>query len=51
MKITDAERTKVIEIPSEHAATIGLFKDMVEVGADEGEDPVSQPNWSDRFDD
>lgn len=43
MKITDAERTRVVDIPNELARrVVGIFKDMMESGAKEGGDPVSK---------
>jgi hypothetical protein len=40
-RITDAERTKEVEIPTELARAIGVFKDMLETSAIPGSDPVS----------
>jgi hypothetical protein len=42
MKIIDAERTRVVDIPDELTRrVVGIFKDMMDSGAEEGQDPVS----------
>jgi hypothetical protein len=46
MRITDAEKTNIVDIPNELALAVGIFKDMMESGAKEGPDPV-RPSLSD----
>jgi hypothetical protein len=44
LRITDAQRTKVITVPLELAQHIGIFKDMLEMVPSGGEsEPVSLP--------
>jgi hypothetical protein len=38
LRITDAERTKVVNVPYELAQHIAVFKDMIAVGASDGND-------------
>jgi hypothetical protein len=40
MRVTDAAHTKVVDIPADLAIVSGIFKDMIESGAQEGSDPV-----------
>jgi hypothetical protein len=43
LRITDAERTKVVNVPWELAQHIGIFKDMLETVPSDGDsEPVCQ---------
>jgi hypothetical protein len=43
LKITDADGTKVYDIPTQLARSVGVFKDMVECISDGGVEPVLYP--------
>lgn len=44
LRITDAERTKVVNVPWELAQHIGIFKDMLETVPSDGDsEPVCPP--------
>ena len=42
LQITDANRTRVVYVPPEVAESVGVWKDMLEIGHDGGDGPV----WS-----
>jgi hypothetical protein len=47
LKITDADRTKEVEIPDDLVGTIGVLKDMVDSPAIPGSEPVSEASFDD----
>ena len=40
LRITDVERTRVVNVPAQLAEHIGVFKDMIDVVADRDNEPV-----------
>ena len=40
LRITDAEQTRVVNVPPELAEHIGIFKDMIEVVTNGDNEPV-----------